>query len=206
MTFGHCGWHKSNLSLKTTSNNYELLIMEYNIAASERMGSAFGRTQNLLYVPAVLALGLKKTDSVNRGKYALNNTFDRIQVTKPQVYEFPLDPLVEVSWGFRNVITEVTKGYPVLEQVGKELMAVRIKGIIWDGSETYPESEVKDFVALFKQQTILEVNSRIFNIYGIKNIFISGVQMPALDGFEDTQPYEIQAYSYNEVELEVIEL
>jgi hypothetical protein len=199
--------------------------VEYKVDSVDRLRAAFGSPPNLLYVPGVAASNLLNTALLNqkklvnqnkeinlgnqnkvKGKYAINNTFDRIQVTKPKNYVFPLDPLVDVAWGFENVITKQTVGYPVLEQVGQDLVSVRIRGVLWDGSEKFPESEVKEFIDLFKPQKIYEVNSRLFNIHGIKSIFIESIQMPSLEGFEDTQPYEIQGYSYKAVELEITDI
>ncbi|TAG56645.1 MAG: hypothetical protein EAZ27_04440 [Cytophagales bacterium] len=186
--------------------------MEYKVDLENRLGADFGSPKNLLYVPGVIAnVGFSAIKnqfkkSGLRGKYAINETFDRIEITKPINYVFPLDPLVEVAWGFKNIITEQTVGEPVLEQVGKKMMSVRIRGILWDGSEKYPEKEIKEFFNIFKTQQIYEVNSRIFNVFGIKRIFVEDIQMPILEGYEDTQPFEIQAYSYKPVELEIIDL
>lgn len=191
--------------------------MEYRLELKDRMQAAFGIIPNLTYVPGVIGnnalqnaiargsnLGKKGYEkqtsktvkNERKGKYALNNTFDDIRITSPVEYQFPLDPLVDVSWGFSNIITPVTKGYPVLEQTGKNLWAVRIRGIIWDGTEEYPESEVKAFVETFKEQRIFKVSSRIMNVYGITDLFIEDVSLPSLEGFEDTQPFEITAMSY----------
>ncbi len=180
--------------------------MEYRLEIRDRLQAAFAVSPNISYVPGVaLNNALQNTirgttasisKNFRKGKYALNNTFDDIKIISPVDYQFPLDPLVDVAWGFKNIITDVNKGYPVLEQTGKNLWAVRIKGIIWDGSEKYPEVEVRKFIDTFKEQRVFGVSSRIMNIYGITDIFIEDVSLPALEGFEDTQPYEIQAYSY----------
>jgi hypothetical protein len=196
-------------------------MANYRAESADRFNKAFGIIPDLSYLPGVLGNEALNKLLVNkkgkayqkqnqipatdyrRGKYALANTFDNIIIEKPNFYEFPLDPIVDLAWGFNNVITEMTGGSAVLERTGSQLMTISIKGIIWDGSETYPEEEVKKFLATFRKSEIYTVNSKIFNIYGIKQFFVEDITMNALDGVMDTQPYEIKAFEYIPVELNI---
>jgi hypothetical protein len=210
-------------------------MAKYTVESYTRLQAAFNMlVPNLNYLPGVLAnnalniqvnqtdVALKKNkikirpDEVYdksrraefelKSEYAINPTFDEIIVSSDNTtYYFPLDPLVDVSFKNEVITTPITGGRDIIELVGESNPSIRIRGILWEGTGLYPKKSVKELLSIFREKKTLEVSSYLFNVYGIDTIFIEEVALPSMVGFEDTQPFEISAFGYKPIELEITE-
>jgi hypothetical protein len=145
--------------------------------------------------------------------------FDRIVFTVPGIngagsndYQLTLPPLIDLKNAKRISVTPINDndfdpdnltGEEVIESWGNSSWEITFRGILVDMvSHKRPLDQVKDLVEVFKKNSIIQVStSRLFNAVGIRSIFITHIDLPAMEGFLDTQPYIIQARSYVAAEL-----
>lgn len=134
--------------------------------------------------------------------------FDRIEVrstTSNLVYKFDYDPLVDISYSKSITETKTSAGRMVVEYAGINPASISIRGVLWDPEGAYPGRELERLLEVFQEEAVLEVSSRLFNFHKIANIYIKSLATPALEGFEDTQPFTIQARSIEPVKLVITE-
>jgi len=141
--------------------------------------------------------------------------FDYIIVEQgTERYVFPNDPLVDWEMSYNDNETPVNGalvngsivgGTPVIETSGQNPIAIKMSGFLWDYTSHYPEQQLKEFLTMFKKGNVVQiVSSRLFNLLGIKAMRIVRAEFTATRGFEDTQYFDIQAFSYTPVELEIL--
>ena len=194
-----------------------------NAAQNTRYASSIiGASSQASKLPgAFVATGLNTAKSeLNLNKYSVETfdrdaprgvsplglpLFDQINVTSPRNYTFPLDPLIGFEEAKEFLETTTQSGSEVVELVGIKPVEITIQGILWDGSSNYPEQLLRELRTIWKENVVLDVNSRQFNAYEIASIYIKNISYPAVQGFEDTIAYQITARSHRPVELELIE-
>ena len=130
--------------------------------------------------------------------------FDTIEVTAPINYKFPLEPMIDFSHEKNIAETQIQGGEDVVELVSVRPVAMTIRGILWDNTGKRPKRQLNELLKVFKQNEVLEVNSKSLNAHGVTNMYIMKIDTPAIEGFMDTIPYVITARSSKPVELEIL--
>lgn len=131
--------------------------------------------------------------------------FPELLDSQGNVYAFPNDPLIDLFHSKNIVETPIQGGEAVVEMISTNAVGLRIRGILWNGNGVYPEDQVRDLLNIFHKDNILEVNSRILEMNGIKSMVIASCELVAIEGYEDTQPFMIEARSHKPVELLILE-
>lgn len=126
-------------------------------------------------------------------------------------YEFVLPPLVDLSIDKRDSVTSVNENDfditnvtigEVVESWGNAAWDITFRGILVDMvNHNRPLDQIKAISDMFRDNTIMEVSSRLFNAVGISKLRMKRLELPGMEGFKDTQPYIITARSYTDVEL-----
>lgn len=117
---------------------------------------------------------------------------------------FGIDPLIEISRAKKIVQTAISgRDSDVIEIIGKENWQVRIRGLLVGDRGKYPAAEVAELANICDLDTSLEIVSDLTNLFNITNLVISNYDFPSIQGFPDTQPYEITALSDSAIELEI---
>ena len=83
--------------------------------------------------------------------------------------------------------------------------SITIRGVLWSDDGSYPEQDLSELLTVFRENTVLEVSSRLFNFHSIGSIYVKSLSTPALEGFVDTQPFTIQASEIKPVKLTITE-
>ncbi|WP_299460568.1 DUF6046 domain-containing protein [uncultured Microscilla sp.] len=134
--------------------------------------------------------------------------FDQIDVESVGsglTYSFKYDPLVDIN--YTKVITETktSSGRAVVEYAGISPANISIRGVLWGQDGVYPSKELEELLALFREESVLNVSSKLFSLHQITSIYIKSLATPSLEGFEDTQPFTIQARGIESVSLTITE-
>lgn len=147
------------------------------------------------------------TEPDYRGSFKLP-MFDQVEVKSTEsslLYKFEYDPLVDISYSKSITETKTSSGRMVVEYAGINPASINIRGVLWNSKGGYPNEALEKLLAVFQEEAVLEVSSRLFNFHKIANIYIKSLSTPALEGFEDTQPFTIQARSIEPVSLIITE-
>lgn len=125
--------------------------------------------------------------------------------TEENEYELPLEPLIDVR-GDRAIVTTDLAGFPgsVKENMGRNDFRVTIRGfaISEDG---FPEGELENLIALFKEDTAIEVINEILNeSYDIRRLVIKSASFPAVEGLFYAQAFQLECIEDADVELEFL--
>jgi hypothetical protein len=126
------------------------------------------------------------------------------QVTSPQyTYVFPDWPLFDISPSWTIKKENILGGNgTVKEYIQQDDFQIKIRGFLINySSQDYPEQLVKDFWKVINCQKSIGITSMVFNILNIRNIIVTGVQLPSLEGFMNIQPFEIDCISDEAIEL-----
>jgi hypothetical protein len=144
--------------------------------------------------------------------------FDRIVFSIPDAngqsrdYQLALPPLIDLRSSKRIAVTPINDndfavdnitGGEVVESWGNAPWDISMRGILVDMvNHKRPLDQVRQLVEVFKANSIIQVStSRLFNTVGIRNLYITNIDLPGIEGFLDTQPYVITAKSYVPAEL-----
>ena len=137
-----------------------------------------------------------------------NPVFDQIDIKSTDsnlVYSFKYDPLLDISYSKVITETKTSKGRAVVEYAGISPASVTIRGVLWNPEGSYPGEDLEELLEVFREEAVLEVSSKLFGLHQITSIYIKSLATPALEGFEDTQPFTIQARSIEPVSLVITE-
>lgn len=120
-------------------------------------------------------------------------------------YEFPNEPLVKIK-GTKSIVRTPVAGYSgtVKEDMGLNDYEITIRGLVVNNdSDAYPEVEVQQIRALYEKRESLVVVNPIFSLFNIDSIAIESLMLPAVEGYQNVQAYEIKGYSDRSIELVV---
>ncbi|MDX2304608.1 MAG: DUF6046 domain-containing protein [Microscillaceae bacterium] len=132
--------------------------------------------------------------------------FDSIRILGDGVdYTFQHDPLVDFTRTKKITETVLNDGNSVIEVAGVQPIDIRIQGVLWNPSGGFPDEELSELIRIFEEDTTLDVVSRLFNYHQVTSIYIKSLDTPALEGFEDTQPFVISARSIKPASLVILE-
>lgn len=125
-------------------------------------------------------------------------------------YEFALPPLIDLRSQKRLSVTPINDndfdtdnltGGEVVESWGNGAFDITFRGILVDMlNHQRPYNQLTELLEVFKANTIIQAVSRKFLACGIRNIYITSIDLPEGD-FSDTFPYIINARSYVPAEL-----
>jgi hypothetical protein len=125
-------------------------------------------------------------------------------------YEFALPPLIDLRSDKRVSITTINDndfdtdnltGGEVVESWGNSPFDITFRGILVDMiNHQRPYDQLTELLNVFKENAIIQAVSRKFLAAGIRNIFITSIDLPEGD-FVDTLPFIINARSYVPAEL-----
>ncbi len=120
-------------------------------------------------------------------------------------FEFALPPLIDLRSSKRIGITTINDndfdtdnitGGEVIESWGNGAFEITLRGILVDMiNHQRPYDQFTALLEVFKANTVMQVVSRKFLAAGIRNIFITSIDLPEGD-FVDTLPFVINARSY----------
>lgn len=133
--------------------------------------------------------------------------FDRIQFFSQRelIYEFPIDPMVDVSFSKRIKETEIVHQEritgTVTEIISQGSPQVTIRGMLIGENGKYPYEELERLQALYERNESLEVSSRYFNALGIQNLVIKSLDHIRTEGYPDMHGFRIQARGDEPIEL-----
>ncbi len=120
-------------------------------------------------------------------------------------YTFPNDPLLNFDFGKNILETPLQGGDEVVEYIGSSPVELNLVGLLFDGTGIYPEEQLKELYRAFKENARLKIDSRLCNLYGIKEVVVKGLSVPKLEGYEDTQPFTLTLRSHKAIELIILE-
>ena len=118
-------------------------------------------------------------------------------------WELPNEPLIEIGGGKSIVRTELA-GYAgsFKENMGLNDYEIIIRGVaINEESDDYPEDLVRKLRAIYEKKESVTITSPLLGIFNINLIAIERLRLPANEGELNAQPFEIQCYSDNDIEL-----
>lgn len=131
-------------------------------------------------------------------------------------YQFEIPPMVDLSMGKRVTTTKINNaivdgreigGGEVIESMGNEAWDITFRGLLIDmDNHRRPLDQMRDLKDIVRINDVLDCrDSKVFNALGIDRIYIksNGLKFPPLEGYQDTQPFIIEARSYVPVELEI---
>lgn len=118
-------------------------------------------------------------------------------------YTFPDWPLLDIA-ATKQIIKTPIKGRngTVKEYIAIDDYQITIRGILINyDNEDYPEDLVEQLHDIFKQNTAMRVTTPVLNLLDINNIVITDLRLPEVEGYNNIQPFVIQALSDAPVEL-----
>lgn len=121
----------------------------------------------------------------------------------------PNEPLIDIAGGKKIVTTEIDGS----EGTFKELYSIddykiTIRGLCIqdDGSNEYPQEQVRNLSELYAQNRELKITNAFANMLGIAYIVIVSIDFPKLEGVTGMQPYVISALSDKRIQLTIKDL
>lgn len=150
-------------------------------------------------------------DIAEFGKSLLGNpywdqiTLESISVgEEPLIYQFPNDPIVDVFMTKKVTETEIFGGKSVIEESGYKSAQFRIRGVLWNNDQQYPEDQLADLLEIFREKgEVNVVSSRFFSMLNIQSLFIESISLPGIEGFSDSQPFVITCREVQNVILDL---
>lgn len=133
--------------------------------------------------------------------------FDRIQlaVAGELVYEFPIDPMVDVAFQKRVKETEIVYQDRYLGEVTEIISPgsarITLRGLLIGANGAYPYEDLARLQAMYDRNESLEVSSRYFTALGIQNIVLTELEHVRTEGYPDTHGYRLTGRSDAPVEL-----
>jgi hypothetical protein len=121
-----------------------------------------------------------------------------------EFYTFQNDPLVDGYFKKQISETVIYEGKSVIEATSSKAAEFRIRGLIWNNDNEYPEDQVRQLYKFFDNaKDVRVVSSRFFDLFDIENIVFETMQTPAIVGYSDCQPYVITCREARDITLEL---
>jgi hypothetical protein len=156
--------------------------------------------ENKTFSPSLDAVSVleKSPDYISPMSVFGTPLFDEIELQSYNgglLYAFDYDPIVDLRRRKKTTETVLSSGDSVIEVAGVEPVDITIRGVLWNPAGSFPERELSRLIQVFETDTVFKVVSRLFNYHRISHIYIKELDTPALEGYEDTQPFVITARS-----------
>jgi hypothetical protein len=129
--------------------------------------------------------------------------------TGDEVFEglnFPLECTTEASIGKKIVETDIVGRDGVIEElIGLSDWQLTVKGFFINYESTdYPTDQVKAFREAFAYKgTDIPVVSTFLNLLGVNFVSLKSLNLPAMYGYSNVQPFECQMISKRPFDIEV---
>lgn len=123
--------------------------------------------------------------------------------SKAFTYTFPDWPLFDISpaWIIKKENMQGGTG-TVKEFITQDDFTITIRGFLINyDSQDYPEDLLTDLWKVINCKKSIGITSRVFNLLDIHNIVIVDARFPAVEGYMNMQPFEIDCLSDIPVEL-----
>jgi len=122
-------------------------------------------------------------------------------------YEFPLEPLIDVSLSKSIVVNRMVNAETnVLEDMGLDNFKLTIRGfLISETPDTAPLDELRRLVQLVKQRKSHKVGNELLNAFGIRELAIKSARFGDPAGGIEFKPYSLECISDEPVELRLKE-
>jgi hypothetical protein len=143
--------------------------------------------------------------------------FEQIELTVPAIvsggkiisaqksYTLPDWPLFDIT-GQRTVIKTPMQGRDgtIKQFISDDDYAITIRGFLinYDSWE-YPEQQLQELMQVINAKVAIGITSQVFNLLDIHNIVIERWNFPAVEGYPNMQPFELECVSDEPVELEI---
>lgn len=144
--------------------------------------------------------------------------YEQIKLTVPQIkeggkiisnsfdYVMPDWPLFDIS-GSNTIIKTPTVGKKkgtVKEYIAEDDYRITIRGFLINyDSQEYPEQQLQDLMAVINSKVAIGISSQVFSLLDIHNIVIEDWRFPAVEGYQNMQPFELDCSSDETAELEI---
>jgi hypothetical protein len=130
-------------------------------------------------------------------------------------YKFEIPPMVDVKRGKKLSITEIDNaivngkevgGGEVIESMGNKAWDITFRGLLIDmDNHRRPLDQMRDLNNMFEINDVLDCkDSKVFNALRIDRLYVRDISFPPLEGFQDTQPFIIEARQYVPATLEIL--
>ncbi len=124
---------------------------------------------------------------------------------EPVVYTFPDWPLFDISLPLQIVKENMQGGIGTIKEfISQDDFQITIRGFLINyASQDYPEQLLSELWAVINSKKPLLITSRVFNLLDIHNIIIQDAKFPALEGYMNVQPFELNCISDRPVILQI---
>ena len=122
-------------------------------------------------------------------------------------YEFPLEPLIDVSLTKSIVVNQMVNAETnILEDMGLDNFKLTIKGfLISETPDMAPLGELRKLVQLIKQRKSHKVNNELLSTFGIRELTIKSAKFGDPAGGIEFKPYTLECISDEPAELRLRE-
>jgi hypothetical protein len=123
-------------------------------------------------------------------------------------WKLPNEPLIEISGSKTLIKTQLDNNKGTF----KELFAINdyqviIRGFcVEDNSDNYPEAQVRRLKNLCEKRSSIIIVNKLTGYFSIDKIVIESYNFPAIEGYQNLQPYELMCWSDKDFSLDLIEL
>jgi hypothetical protein len=123
----------------------------------------------------------------------------------------PNEPLIEITGANVLIRTQMDNGKGTFKELfARDDFQIIIRGFcVSDKDDKYPETQVKRIIELCnkgvanKQSASISIENRLCNMLKIFRIVIEKYSLPSLEGYQNTQPYELTCYSDSDFQIEL---
>jgi hypothetical protein len=118
-------------------------------------------------------------------------------------YSFPFCPMVDLGRTKHIKTTDINDSDgEVVEMISNKPWSIRFRGLLVNmENHHYPYDQVGEINRLFELKATLKVSSQLFNELGISELYFTDLELSALEGFVDTQPFVLTARSHVATEI-----
>jgi hypothetical protein len=162
---------------KTPEVFEEFMSVQNKISISEK-GVSY-RMLNENGIDAFMPVWLSEIDN-NALEYLLQNT------------------IMSMSSRLSIVTTQlVNRDGTVKEQISMDEWSIRIRGVLIGEGDNYPETETQQLVNWYKKKKALCIQNvrTALCLEQLEKVIITNLDLKELNGYENTQPYELQLLS-----------
>lgn len=120
-------------------------------------------------------------------------------------FAFPATTLVDISMSKNIVLTPIQgRAGTVKELISNGDYTVRLRGFVV-GAELYPREGVQRLIELASVPAAFRVENDLFHWLGINNLVVQDFELSAVEGYENTQAFELRCLSDDTVSVQLSE-
>jgi hypothetical protein len=118
----------------------------------------------------------------------------------------PIEPILDITGGKTIVKTQIdSQDGTFKEMFSKNDYAITIRGILssQDGTDNYPKDLVRRLRRICESTSNIPISCSLTTLFGIDRIVIESYSLPAVEGFQSLQPYQLNCFSDKDIVLEL---